>query len=151
MSNWMQGKYTVLNESKYIGHTAPTFRSSLEARFFHFCDMTDSILRWGSEIIEIPYTISGQTRVHKYIVDVFVEARTTGGNTQRFLVEIKPKSQTVPPTRPKTNNWKALRSYRYALVMWQKNVSKWRAANIYCQTRGMKFMLVTEDDIPTFG
>lgn len=144
---YFQGQYHPTNPQKYCGSKLPIFRSGWEKAFFEWCDAEPKVVKWGSEIIEIPYQIPLQKVTHKYITDAYVEMR----NGSRFVVEIKPFKQTQPPVKPKTNNWKAARNYLYALGMWRKNVSKWKAATAYCQSRGMKFMLLTEHDLAQPG
>jgi hypothetical protein len=144
---FFQGVYDVQNPSKYAGLKAPIFRSSYEAAFFHWCDTNDRVVKWGSEIIEVPYQIPLQTRTHKYVTDAYLEVKNSSGTVSKYLVEIKPKSQTVQPRRPTTTNWKALRNFHYAQSTFVKNMSKWRAASAFAQARGMKFMLLTEDDL----
>jgi hypothetical protein len=61
-----------------------------------YLDGNDSILRWSSEEIIIPYRSPIDGKVHRYFPDFWV--KTSQGET---LIEIKSKIQTKPP-KPKT-------------------------------------------------
>ena len=58
-------------------------------------DENSNILEWGSETIVIPYSYfnGNDYETHRYFVD-FNFTYKTG---QKYLIEIKPKNQTIPP------------------------------------------------------
>ena len=55
MSKYSQGKYQILNPSKYSGKKEPTYRSSWEFTFMTFCDNNPAVEQWASEPVKIPY------------------------------------------------------------------------------------------------
>ena len=92
---WRQGIFVPNNQDKFIG-TKATYRSGLELKFFRFCDTNLNVLEWGSENIVVPYKSPLDNRHHKYYVDNFVVIRE-GNEVKKYLVEIKPYSQTKKP------------------------------------------------------
>ena len=55
---YKQGKYRVINENKYTGGNVNdvVYRSSYEMTFCNYLDHNKDIIKWGAEIIVIPYT-----------------------------------------------------------------------------------------------
>ena len=65
------------------------------------------------------------------------------GKTKAFLIEVKPKAQTVPP-KVQT---KATKRYINEVATWGVNSAKWKMAEQYCADRGWEFIKITEDDL----
>ena len=85
-----KGFYKPKNISKYKGDYRKIFhRSGLELKFMRYLDGNDSILKWSSEEIVIPYRSPIDGKVHRYFPDFWV--KTSQGET---LIEIKSKIQT---------------------------------------------------------
>ena len=93
------------------------FRSGLELKFIKHLEKNPKVRKYKAESLQIEYSFNGGT--HNYIPDILVEY--TDGKIE--LWEIKPKSQTK----------------------WDKNIAKWKAANIYCQKRSWEFIVMTEN------
>ena len=134
-----KGKYRVLNIEKYKGNpTSVIYRSLWERKFMVYCDTQDSILKWSSEEIIIPYRSPIDRKMHRYFPDFWV--KTENGCT---LVEVKPKAQTKPPEKKKKTTNRYLKEvYTYGI-----NEAKWNSAKEYCIDRGWKFKIITEDDL----
>lgn len=131
-SRYSQGYLDPRSCKKYIDPSHPIiYRSSYEKKFIIWCENNPNVERWGSEIIQIPYKIKGSN--HTYNPDFYVEM----SNGEKWLVEIKPKHQTTKPINE--NSW--------LMNEWIKNNYKWRAAMIFCESRGIKFKILTEDTI----
>jgi len=153
MGEWKQNFYDIINKEKYIGLKTPYYRSSWEQRFMYLLDSNNSVTKWSSESIKIPYTLDGKT--HTYIPDFYFEAVTREGKVDRFIVEIKPYNQgptqgehgIYVPKPPKNNNSKALKRYYVELKTYKKNAQKWLAAKLYCEKIGIKFKVLTKTDI----
>lgn len=140
-SNFQQGRYTVKNVDKYMGDpNKVVFRSSWELDLHKFFDNNPNVVRWGSEIIAIPYIKPTDGRIHKYFVDYYVEYINTSGQLIKELIELKPKSQTVPPKGKR-------KSILYEQLQYAVNVAKWAAATEWCNSRGIKFRIVTERSV----
>jgi len=152
-----QGKYILQNIDKYLGNpTNIQYLSSWEFAFCKFCDLNDNVRKWSSEEIEIPYHISndiGQTEIHRYYPDFYIEMIKNGDPEfyDRLIIEIKPKTETLPPKKPTKQTLKLLESYEYSLRTYKKNLHKWAYAKEWCERRNMKFIIITEDDLKKRG
>lgn len=142
-----QGIYKPKNKEKFIGKYA-IYRSGLELKFFRFCDENPNVIKWGSENIKIPYYSKVDKMVHHYYVDNYVEIKE-GENLQKYLIEIKPFSQTKPPTPSKR---KKKTTVIYEQNQWIINSEgKWPAAEDFCKKRGWKFLILTEQELNQFS
>lgn len=138
-----KGFYRVKNPAKYEGDFKNViYRSHWEMQVFRWCDSNDQVLKWSSEEIVVPYWYPLDKKYHRYFVDVKF---TTKEGT--FLVEIKPKSQTVPPKKPSRQTKKYLEEAR----TYVKNQCKWKAADEYAKDKGWQFVIWTEDTIKSLG
>jgi hypothetical protein len=138
MSRFAQGKFTPTHPEKYIGKRTPTFRSSWEWAFMRFCDNNPSIQKWASEAISIPYKdpFTGKNTI--YIPDFFIQYVDKQGQPHVELIEVKPQNQTVLEKVGKNRN----NQYQYV-----KNIAKWRAAQSWCKSQGIKFRVLNEQDL----
>ena len=138
---YKQGIYKVKNKEKYIGTKDPTYRSSWELRVFEIFDLSEKVVKWGSETVVIPYISPLDGRTHRYMVDLVVEYLDKDGNSIKQLIEIKPLKETIPPKN--TKNKKRSTLIREVLT-YQKNLTKWKFAQKWGESRGMKFRILTE-------
>lgn len=142
-SKFYQGKYRVKYPSKYSGSISDVvYRSSWEAKFMVWCDHNPNVVSWASETVVIPYISPVDGRPHRYFVDFYVKIQDRNGVVKGFLVEVKPKKQTIPPQQQK----KTKRFIQEALT-YEVNQAKWNAASKYCEERGMQFLVLTEDHL----
>jgi len=142
------GRYKVQNPRKYMGvGQNPVYKSSLELRLFHWMDINNRVKRWGYEIIQIPYFFQLDQKIHKYFMDIYAEIITKDGSIQRYLAEVKSKSDTKPPVKPTTRNRRSTRNYRKSLYTYIKNMNKWKAAQQFAKQAGMKFIIVDESTL----
>jgi hypothetical protein len=115
-----------------------------EKKFMIFCDHTTSIIEWGSEEVIIPYRSPIDGRVHRYYPDFYIKVKTKEGKYEKYIIEIKPKRQTIKPNdkpKRKTATWKR------EVLTYIKNRAKWDAAEDFCEDRQMKFKILTEDHL----
>ena len=108
-------------------------------------DTNTNVLSWASEEIVIPYISPLDNKKHKYFPDFLVEVRNKLGHIDTILIEVKPKKQTIEPSKPK--NGKITRSYLTEVKSYAINTAKWNAAQKFCHARGWKFQILTEKDI----
>jgi hypothetical protein len=142
--NYKQGKWYPKNPQKYSSDVKEIiFRSSWEKRVFEWLDSNPSVIEWNSESVIIPYVCATDGRVHRYFVDIFAVIRNSKGEISKFLVEIKPHIQRLPPKVPK----KQTPRYITEVAAYIKNQSKWRFAKEYAEKRGMKFLILDEYDL----
>ena len=66
-----------------------------------YCDLNENILEWGSEEIAIPYRSPVDRKIHRYFPDFYVKLKETTGKIKKYIIEVKPKKQLKPPTKPK--------------------------------------------------
>jgi hypothetical protein len=108
-----------------------------------YFDRNDNVVKWGSEEIVIPYRSPLDRRVHRYFVDFIIKVRTTDGNLETHLIEVKPYKQTRPPKIPSRKT----RRYLNEVTTYLVNEAKWNAANEYCADRRWKFQIITENEL----
>ena len=147
--SWLQGTYNPINREKYIGVKNPIFRSSWEKRMFYYCDTNSNVLKWGSEIINVPYYFVLDQKTHKYYTDLYMEVRKKDGSIKKYVVEIKPSDQDYrnPPKPPKRKTTKSMKNYNNKLITLKRNECKWKAAEEFCKKRGYEFIIITEKDL----
>ena len=128
-----KGKYRVKNPGKYKGdHNKVIYRSGLELKVMNYLDLHSDVLEWSSEEVIIPYRSPMDGKMHRYFVDFYVKKRNRAGTIDTVLIEVKPKSQTMPP-RPRQRK---TRRYLKEVATWGINSAKWEAAESYCAKRG---------------
>ena len=135
---WASGHYTIKNPEKYLGLKTPRYRSSWEQVFMRFCDENPSVVKWAFESIKIPFQnpLNGKHTV--YVPDFFIQYTNKGGKNIAEVIEIKPKKQTLVDAAQRSISTKAAVTLNHA---------KWEAATRWCKQKGIKFRVVTEDDI----
>jgi len=138
---YKQGVYRPVNK-KYTGKHYPKYRSSWELKFFRWCDLNPNVVEWNSENVVIPYRI-GNGKPRRYIVDNTVVMKQRG-KIKKYLIEIKPFSQTQPP-KPHGNKKRS--TVIYEQYTYAKNKSKWLAAKQWGQKHGYEFMIITEREL----
>ena len=141
-SRFRQGFYTPRNPDKYVGNLAKIrYMSSWELQTNKFFDSNPNILRWSSEEIAIPYTKPTTGRVHRYFPDYWIEYKTSRGDIVQEIIEVKPKAQTkrTRSRNPKTRLYEDL-----TLAI---NIAKWESAKRFCDKYGIKFRIITENEI----
>lgn len=137
------GTFKPKNKNKYSGnYNNIVYRSLWERNVFRWCDDNPQVLKWVSEEIIIPYYYPLDKKYHRYFVDLKI---TTATGT--YLIEIKPKSQTVPPKKPSRQT----KRYLTEAATYVKNQCKWEAAKNYAEDRGWEFHVWTEDTIRSMG
>jgi len=107
-----------------------------------FCDDNENVISWSSEEVVIPYRSPLDGRIHRYFIDFWLKVKQKNGKINTLLVEIKPQSQTIPPTikeGSKLTPTKIKQIKAYAL-----NSEKWKAAKNFCSEKGWEFVIMTE-------
>lgn len=115
-----------------------------EKKFMIFCDLNSTIVEWGSEEVIIPYRCPTDGKVHRYYPDFYIKVVNKAGQKKKYLIEVKPKKQTIPPNekpKKKTATWKR------EVLTFMKNNAKWEAAKDFCEDRQMNFLILTEDHL----
>ena len=145
-----QGRFKPYNPNKYKGDpTNIIYRSGLEFRLMKFLDSNDNIIKWASEEFFIPYKSPIDGKMHRYFPDFWIKKKTVEGNINEALIEVKPYSQTKPPTgkNKMTAKGKLSRTYITEVKNWGINSSKWEAATSFCKKKNWDFIIMTEKDL----
>ena len=156
--SWMNSKigandsvYTPVNAHKFISKTGQAVcRSSWERIFCQWADHNDAVIQWASEPIAIPYMDKtkkdnkGLPKKRHYYPDFLLKIRNSSGVEEIWLVEIKPKKETMPP---KPSSRKKKSTLIQENNTWMVNEAKWKSAISYCQKRGWRFKILTEDHL----
>lgn len=138
MTRFARGKFVPKNPEKYIGNKTPTYRSSWEWHFMNLCDSHESVHRWASEAVRIPYRdpLTGKNTI--YVPDFFIQYADKKGALHTEIIEIKPKNQSVLESVGKN---------KVRQAQFVQNQAKWAAANAWCKKQGLKFRVINETDI----
>lgn len=147
MTSYIQGTYHPINRQKYIGINDPQYRSSWEYSAFIKMDNNSRVLRWGSEIVVLPYLFEMDGKKHRYYVDIYAEMLDYENKVNKFLIEIKPDEKLFIPNPPKNKTAKALRNYKLRMIEYQKNINKWQFASSFAHSNKMEFLLMTEKGV----
>lgn len=153
MHNSYKGWYQLLNPNKFIkpideymqsykdGHV--NFKSRLELKAIKYADFNKHIISWSIEPFNIKYVKPTDGKIHRYFIDLFLEF----SSGDKFIVEIKPKSETLPPKKPTKNTQKASMNYQLALQTYSINQAKWKAAEEFAALNKMKFIILTDEEL----
>ncbi len=109
------------------------YRSSYEKTFIYWLEGNSNVKYWGSECFSVPYLSLLDNKIHNYYPDYFIEFV----NGKKMVVEVKPYNQTQKPVNE--NCW--------LYKEYVKNMSKWRAMQEFCTSRGYSFKIITENTI----
>lgn len=118
-------------------------RSSWERRFCNWCDLNESIISWGSEEFFIPYHNPEKGRVCRYFPDFIIKVKEQSGQIKTYVVEVKPKKQTLPPKQKS----RVTKSYLNECRTYAVNQAKWKAAKEWCADRMIEFIVITEKEL----
>jgi hypothetical protein len=119
-------------------------RSSWERKFCRWCDLNENILEWGSEEFYIPYFDPTTGRVRRYFPDFIIKVREQSGEIKKYVIEVKPKRQTIPPVQ---TSKKRTRTYITEVKTYAMNQAKWEAAKEWCKDRMIEFRIITENEL----
>ena len=139
-----KGKYQPSFPKKYKGDpTNIVYRSLWERTFMKYCDTNENIVEWFSEEICVPYRSPIDNKIHRYFPDFYIKVKESNGSIKKYIIEIKPKKQTIEPQVQKRKT----KGYIYEVYEYAKNQAKWKAAEEWCADKGYEFKVLTEDDL----
>jgi len=141
--NNYKGWFKPNNPGKYKGDPSNiVYRSTWEVRVMKWLDEHPQVIWWGSEELPIPYISPVDKKKHKYFPDFIAKMKLKDGKVMTYIIEVKPLAQTKMPTQKKKT-----RKYLQEMATYAVNQEKWRAADIFCQEHGWKFLVVTEKEL----
>ncbi len=145
MAKSYRGLYRPTNPKKYVGDSSNIVcRSNWERKFCQYCDLNENVIEWGSEEFFIPYRSPLDDRIHRYFPDFYMKIKENSGRIKRYVIEVKPYKQTIPPT--KTKNKKS-QTYISEVKTYAVNDAKWKAAREFCEDRMLEFKIITEKEL----
>lgn len=132
-----RGYYFPLHPEKYVAENKTIiYKSSLEQRFMLYLDKNPMIKAWAYEPTSIKYLDVTTNKVRRYYIDFMVVVK--GNPDKVFYCEVKSKKETQKP-----KNSKNIKDN----LLYLKNLSKWKAATVHCQSKGYEFKIITEDQL----
>lgn len=135
-------KYKPEFNDKYVGNPENIVcRSNWERKFCKYLDKNENVIRWSSEELKIPYISTIDKQIHQYYPDFLFEAKKDN-IIETYVIEIKPKKQTLKPEKKKNK-----KAHLTECITYETNICKWKAAEIFCTQRGWKFKILTEDNL----
>lgn len=158
-SKYRQGMYVPKNTDKVLklnSNGGIYYRSSWEHKVCMYLDMNERVLQWGCEVVRIPYKktdikkakdgiMDYKTTEHNYYPDFWYKRLKDDGSIEEVVMEVKPYSETIEPKSPAVNaTRKQLENFEYSMKLWNANMYKWEHAIKYCETKGIKFVIMTE-------
>jgi len=138
-----KGFFNPKNPKKYNGDsTNIIYRSTWELRVMKWLDNHPNVIWWNSEELPIPYRSPVDNKVHRYFPDFIAKMKQKDDSVMTYVIEVKPEAQTKMPVQKKKTKRFLQEAATYAV-----NQEKWRAADIFCQEHGWKFLVLTEKDL----
>lgn len=142
--HYHQGKYKVKNPKKYKGDiTNVVYRSSWEKNVLLWLDNHPNCIQFSSEEMIIPYYSPVDEKWHRYFVDFVATFKYRDGSVKKFMIEVKPYSQTLKPIKGK----KKEKTFLNEAMTYTINQAKWEAAEKYAAEHGMYFIKMTEYEL----
>lgn len=138
-----QGRFMPSRPEKYVGDiNTIEYRSGWELKFMKWADENPGVLKWASEELVIPYISPVDQRGHRYFTDFVILVQNRAGEQKKYVIEIKPSKETMPPKGAKKTRRLLQETATYAV-----NQAKWHAADAWCKKHGMTFMVLTEKEL----
>ena len=159
MSKWdrkgkpKQGYYIPTYPKKYLmaenqqKNGLIVYRSSWERLFMYWCDHNESVIKWSSEPFAIPYTKPTDFKPHRYYIDFYFECTDSNGNSKKYIVEVKPLAETMPPKPPKRITDKSARNHEKRIETYNVNQAKWESARAFARINNLEFIIITEEEL----
>jgi hypothetical protein len=138
MAKYANGFYQLINAEKYVGKGTPHYRSSWEHSTMRMLDTNPAILKWASESIHINYKNPFTNKQTIYVPDFFVLYMDANNKQHAEMWEVKPTKETTLEAAGRSKRAQA------AAIL---NQFKWQAAQAYCKANGLKFRVITEQDL----
>jgi len=144
MSKYLQGQFIPINPKKYRGNVNNIiYRSSWELKLLRWLDEQTNVLEYGSEEIVIPYISPVDGKPHRYFVDFYVKLRSSNGQIKKYIVEVKPYDQTLPPKKKSRVTPRYIKECQIYAV----NQAKWIAAKKFAEYNNIEFVVMTEKEL----
>ena len=93
----------------------------------------------------MPYVSEVDQKIHRYFPDFVMVVKNNQGEIKKYMVEIKPEAQTIPPKKRS----RVTQTYLNEMATYSVNTSKWKAAEEWCRKNNMEFIIMTEKHLRT--
>ena len=141
--SYHKGIFHPKNPKKYNGNADNiVYRSTWERRVMKWLDEHPNVLWWSSEELAVPYKSPIDNKMHRYFPDFIAKMRLKDGKVMTYIIEVKPMAQTKMPIQKRKT-----KRFLQEMATYVVNQEKWRAADIFCQEHGWKFLVVTEHEL----
>lgn len=138
-----KGWFNPKHPAKYKGDADNiVYRSTWERRVMKWLDEHPNVLWWSSEELAVPYKSPIDNKMHRYFPDFIAKMRLKDGKVMTYIIEVKPMAQTKMPIQKRKT-----KRFLQEMATYAVNQEKWRAADIFCQEHGWKFLVVTEQEL----
>ena len=138
-----KGWFNPRHPTKYQGDADNIiYRSTWERRVMKWLDEHPNVLWWSSEELAVPYKSPIDNKMHRYFPDFIAKMRLKDGKVMTYIIEVKPMAQTKMPIQKRKT-----KRFLQEMATYAVNQEKWRAADIFCQEHGWKFLVVTEQEL----
>ena len=138
-----KGWFNPKHPAKYKGDADNIiYRSTWERRVMKWLDEHPNVLWWSSEELAVPYKSPIDNKMHRYFPDFIAKMKLKDGKVMTYIIEVKPMAQTKMPIQKRKT-----KRFLQEMATYAVNQEKWRAADIFCQEHGWKFLLVTEQEL----
>lgn len=138
-----KGWFNPRHPAKYKGDADNiVYRSTWERRVMKWLDEHPNVLWWSSEELAVPYKSPIDNKMHRYFPDFIAKMRLKDGKVMTYIIEVKPMAQTKMPIQKRKT-----KRFLQEMATYAVNQEKWRAADIFCQEHGWKFLVVTEQEL----
>ena len=141
---FLQGNFIPTNKDKYTGHVPIRYMSSWELKLMMWLDKCPSVISWKSESTILNYLDPVTQKVKRYMIDFNMEIKDKNGVVKKYLVEVKPYTETQPPS---THGNKKKSTLLYQQLTYARNIAKWKCALEYAKKNGIEFMILTEKQL----
>jgi hypothetical protein len=112
--------------------------------FSQWLDANPSVMEWSSESHVVRYYDPVQMKNRRYYPDFYMKVATRDGGFRKYLVEVKPYRETLPPRKTKRQSKK---TQLYQESTYLTNRAKWEAAEKYCKKMGLEWKVLTEKEL----
>lgn len=161
--NYHQGNFIPNNKDKVLklnNKGGIYYRSGLEQKMMIWLDNNEGILQWGAECLRIPYQMThfenGDPRIkeHSYFPDFYYKMRSSSGELIEVVAEVKPMKEykmvlalIEEKMKVPEQGTKKLKNFEYELKMAYKNKNKWETMIKWCEKKGHRFIVITEENL----
>lgn len=141
------------------------YRSSWEKKIMTWLDYKKEIIKWGAECLRIPYQMThydnGDVKIkgHTYYPDFYYEMRMNDGSLKQVVIEVKPQKEYEDAILFEQGKFKIdekishkkLKNLEYRFRMAHQNSEKWKTTIKWCDKKGYKFIVITEQHLKRFN